>query len=214
MKPRIGILGSGVVAKTLAKGFCDKGYDVVMGTRDASKLSEFAATNRVGVAGLAEAAAQAEIVVLAVKGTAARAVLKLTGAEDLEGKIVIDTTNPIADEPPDGSVLRYFTRANESLMEQLQADVPGARFVKAWNTIGNVYMVDPSFPDGKPTMFICGNEETAKGMVAEILREFGFDPEDMGGASGARPLEALCQLWCIPGFLGKGWNHAFKLIRT
>lgn len=214
MEPRIGIIGSGIVAKTLAKGFASKGYDVVMGTRDVSKILDFATEHRIGVAGFAEAAAQAEIVVLAVKGSAAISALDMVGAEALDGKIVIDTTNPIADEPPDAGVLRYFTPANKSLMEQLQAAYPGAHFVKAWNSIGNAFMVDPVFPDGPPTMFYCGDDESAKDVVAGILRQFGFEPEDMGGSPGARPLEALCQLWCIPGILGKGWNHAFRLLRA
>ena len=75
-------------------------------------------------------------------------------------------------------------------------------------------MVDPVFPGGKPTMFLCGNDEGAKREVSRIVAEFGFEPEDCGGAQGARAIEPLCILWCIPGFLNRGWNHAFKLLRT
>ncbi|MEK7391748.1 MAG: dinucleotide-binding protein, partial [Fibrobacterota bacterium] len=133
-------------------------------------------------------------------------------ATALFGKIVIDTTNPIADAPPVDGVLTYFTSGSESLMERLQALAPSARFVKAFNSVGSPFMVDPVFPAGKPTMFIAGNDPEAKLAVASILTEFGWESEDMGKAASARPIEALCQLWCARGFNGNKWGHAFKLL--
>lgn len=98
-------------------------------------------------------------------------------------------------------------------MERLQRAVPAARFVKAFNSVGNAFMVDPQFPGGKPTMFICGNDDGAKWIVRGILDEFGWETEDMGKVEAARAIEPLCMLWCIPGFARNEWSHAFKLLR-
>jgi predicted dinucleotide-binding enzyme len=151
--------------------------------------------------------------VLAVKGGAAASVLELCGAEALSGKTVIDTTNPIADRPPVNGVLQFFTGPNESLLEQLQAKVPAANFVKAFSCVGGPFMVDPDFGGQKPTMFTCGNNEKAKSEVKGVLTEFGWEIEDMGAAEAARAIEPLCTLWCIPGLRGGGWSHAFKLLK-
>ena len=125
---------------------------------------------------------------------------------------MIDTTNPIADAPPVNGVLRFFTDLDDSLMERLQREFPDARFVKAFNSVGNARMVDPEFAGGRPTMFICGNDEPAKATVTEILDQFGWDVADMGKAEAARAIEPLCMLWCIPGFLRNEWTHAFALL--
>lgn len=74
-------------------------------------------------------------------------------------------------------------------------------------------MVNPDFNGVKPSMFICGNQDSSKKLVTDILLSFGFEVEDMGKVEAARAIEPLCILWCIPGFLGNGWNHALKLIR-
>jgi predicted dinucleotide-binding enzyme len=160
-----------------------------------------------------DAAKFGEIVVLATKGTAAEAALKAAGIANLTAKTVIDTTNPIADAPPVNGVLQYFTSQNESLMERLQKLAPEARFVKCFSCIGNAFMVNPDFNGVKPTMFICGNHEGAKSDVRTILDQFGFDVADMGAVEGARAIEPLCILWCIPGFLSNNWTHAFKLLQ-
>lgn len=213
MRKPIGVLGSGPVARALAAGFQAKGYEVRIGTRDPRKLAEFSATSGVSATTFSDAAAFGEIVVLAVKGSAAQDVLRSIGAPALDGKIVIDTTNPIADAPPVQGVLRFFTGPNESLMERFQSGFPKTRFVKAWNSVGNAFMVDPAFPGGKPTMFYCGNDEAARDEVARILEEFGWEAEDVGRVESARALEPLCQLWCAPGFLRNRWDHAFKLLK-
>lgn len=211
---KVGILGSGDVAKVLGAGFLKHGHEVVMGTRDAGKLAAWAEGNAGGrVGSFADAAAFGELVVLAVRGAAATDVLRLADARNLEGKLVIDTTNPIADAPPENGVLRYFTSLDESLLERLQREFPAARFVKAFNSVGNRRMVDPHFDGGRPTMFICGNDGDAKKIAVSVLDQFGWETSDMGGAEAARAIEPLCMLWCIPGFLHNQWDHAFKLLR-
>jgi predicted dinucleotide-binding enzyme len=210
---KVGILGSGEVAKALAGGFLRHGYEVMLGTRTPSKLADWGAKNpKAGVSGFSETARFGELVVLAVKGTAAADVLRAAGAENLAGKPLIDATNPIADAPPVNGVLKFFTSLDESLMERLQAEFPGVRFVKAFNSVGNAFMVDPQFKGDRPTMFICGNDEAAKKIVAGILDQFGWETADMGKAEAARAIEPLCILWCIPGFLRNDWSHAFKLL--
>ena len=211
---KVGILGSGVVARALAQGFIKYGHEAMLGTRDPSKLDEFVLANEGAKAGsFADAARSAELIVLAVKGTAAANALREAGPENMAGKPVIDAANPIADAPPENGVLRFFTTLDESLMERLQREFPDIHFVKAFNSVGSELMVDPQFKDGKPTMFICGNDEEAKRVVTGIVEQFGWESEDMGGAEAARAIEPLCILWCIPGFRENKWNHAFKLLR-
>src|SRR5438876_198947 len=178
---KVGVLGSGDVAKVLASGFLKHGHDVTMGTRTPSKLADWAKQNPKGrVASFADAAKSAELVVLAVKGTAAVEALRSAGAGTLAGKPVIDATNPIAEAPPTNGVLKFFTNLDESLMERLQREFPDAHFVKAFNSVGNACMVNPQFKDGKPTMFICGNDDTAKKTVTGLLAQFGWETVDMG----------------------------------
>jgi len=211
---RIGIIGSGDVAQSLATGFLKHGHDVMLGTRHVEKLADWRTENpKAGVGSFADAAASADVVVLAVKGTAASEALRQAGAPNLDGKVVIDTTNPIADAPPDHGVLKFFTSLDDSLMERLQREYPGARFVKAFNSVGNDVMVNPHFEGGLPTMFICGNHDAAKWTVKGILDQFGWETADMGTVEAARAIEPLCILWCIPGFLRNEWTHAFKLLK-
>lgn len=212
---KIAVLGTGQVGDALAKGFLANGFAVMRASREPAKLADWKSTagGEASVGTLAEAAKWADIVVLAVKGTAAESALEHAGAGNLEGKIVIDATNPIADAPPDHGVIRFFTGPNDSLMERLQAKFPAARLVKAFSCVGNAFMVNPTFAGGPPTMFICGNDATAKQQVTALLDVFGWQTEDMGAVQAARAIEPLCQLWCIPGMTGRGWNHAFKLLR-
>jgi hypothetical protein len=215
MSTRVGIVGSGIVGQTLANGFVKHGYDVTIGTNTASKREELRSkTNgQVKVGSFEDAAKFGEIVVVATKGTAAEAALTAAGIANLNGKTVIDTTNPIADAAPVNGVLQYFTSQNDSLMERLQTLAADAHFVKAFSCIGNAFMVNPDFNGVKPTMFICGNHGGAKSEVKTILDQFGFDVADMGAVEGARAIEPLCILWCIPGFLTNSWTHAFKLLK-
>lgn len=209
---RFGILGSGVVGQTLAAGLVKHGYEARIATRTAGKLKDFTARTGITEGAFADVAAWAEGLVLAVAGRVARDALDQAGRANLAGKLVIDVTNPIDSAPPEDGVLRYFTGPNESLMERLQDAFSGAKFVKAFNSVGNAAMVNPSYPNGPPTMFFCGNDDGAKAVVRRILEQFGWEPADMGTAKAARAIEPLCQLWCIPGFRQGKWKHAFKMI--
>ncbi len=210
---KVGVIGSGDVAKVLGSGLLKHGHDVMMGTREPGKLSDWAKQNPKGKTGsFADAAKFGELVVLAVKGTAAAEALRAAGATNLAGKAVMDVTNPIADAPPTNGVLKFFTSLDESLMERLQREFGAARFVKAFNSVGNACFVNPQFKGGKPTMFLCGNDDAAKKTVISIVDQFGWEAADMGKAEAARAIEPLCMLWCIPGFLRNDWVHAFKLL--
>jgi predicted dinucleotide-binding enzyme len=212
---KVGIIGSGIVGQTLANGFLRHGYQVKVGTSNVNKLSEWKskAGENASVGSFVDAAAFGKIVVLAVKGTGALEAIRRADPAVLAGKTVIDVTNPIADAPPENGVIRFFTSLDESLMEKLQKSYPAINFVKAFSCIGNAFMVNPSFPDGPPTMFICGNNDRAKAEVKEILDQFGWETEDMGNVQSARAIEPLCMLWCIPGLRLNQWTHAFKLLK-
>jgi predicted dinucleotide-binding enzyme len=211
---KVGVIGSGVVGQVLADGFLKHGHEVMRGSRQPAKLAGWkaAAGPKAWAGTFAEAAGFGELVVLAVKGSAARDAIDACEGV-LAGKTVIDTTNPIADAPPVNGVLRFFTGPNESLLEALQERAPKARLVKAFSCVGNALMVDPRLPGGPPTMFICGNDDGARRQVAAVLAEFGWETEDLGRAEAARAIEPLCMLWCIPGFRRDSWTHAFKLLR-
>ncbi len=213
---KIGVLGSGIVGQVLASGFLKHGYEVMIGTSNASKLKDWETKNnfRAKVATFEEVAKASDIIVLAVKGHAAEEVLKLAGINNLNGKTIIDATNPIDEKnPPVNGVLHFYTNLNSSLMEHLQLLAPKANFVKSFSCVGNAFMVNPDFSGVEPTMFICGNNEEAKKQVTHILDQFGWETEDMGKVEAARAIEPLCMLWCIPGMLRNQWSHAFKLLK-
>lgn len=212
---KVAVIGSGVVGQTLADGFLKHGYAVVRASREPEKLADWkqGAGANASTAKLAEAAKSADLVVLAVKGGAAEEAVAACGA-GLDGKTVLDTTNPIGDKPPVNGVLSFFTTFDDSLMERLQKKAPQARFVKAFSCVGAPFMVNPTIGGVKATMFICGSSEEAKTEAKTVLDQFGWEVEDMGAVEAARAIEPLCILWCIPGLSGKGWNHAFKLLRA
>jgi 8-hydroxy-5-deazaflavin:NADPH oxidoreductase len=212
---KVAIIGSGVVGQVLADGFLKHGYEAIRATRDLTKLEDWrkGAGARASVLSIADAAKAADLVVLAVKGTGAEEAVALCGA-GLTGKTVLDATNPIANAPPTNGVLSFFTTLDDSLMERLQKKAPDAHFVKAFSCVGNTFMVNPDFGGTKPTMFICGSNADAKSEASTVLGQFGWEIEDLGAVEAARAIEPLCILWCIPGMLGHGWNHAFKLLRA
>lgn len=212
---KIGIVGSGIVGQVLANGFIEHGYEVMIGTGHAEKRAGLKekTRGRAKIGTFAETGAFGDIVVLAVKGTAAEEALRAAGIAALRGKTVVDATNPIADAPPTNGVLKFFTTLDDSLMERLQRLAPEANFVKAFSCVGNAGMVDPDFDGVKPTMFIAGDSDAAKAEVKKILAQFGWEWEDLGRVEAARAIEPLCILWCIPGFLSNSWSHAFKLLK-
>lgn len=209
---KVGILGSGDVGKALARGFVKHGHEVCIGSRDPTKLSLF--VKEVGILActgtFAEAAKFGEIVVLSTLGTATESAITLAGKENFTGKVVIDTTNPL--DFSKGMPPSLFVGFNDSLGERIQKWLPHAHVVKAFNTVGNAHMVNPVFPNGPPTMFMCGNDANAKKRVGEIVQQFGFDLADIGGIQGARVLEPMCIGWVLYGAANNTWNHAFKLL--
>jgi predicted dinucleotide-binding enzyme len=211
---KVGVLGSGIVGRVLAAGFAGHRHEVMIGSRSPEKLVDWLQENPgIGSGLFGDVAAFADLIVLAVKGTAASEVLAIAGEDNHAGKPVIDATNPIADEPPVNGVLKFFTRLDESLMELLQRQYPRTNFVKAFSSVSSARMVNPRFEGGTPTMFICGNDATAKAVVTDIIGQFGWETEDMGAVEAARAIEPLCMLYCIPGFTRDQWTHAFKLLK-
>jgi hypothetical protein len=213
---KIGIVGSGVVGQVLGKAFLAEGNEVMLGTRNPSKpeVVKWKEQNPKGNIGTFEETANfGELIVLATGGVVTEDAIRLAGPGNFAGKTVIDTTNPIAPEAPDNGVIKYFTDINESLMEGIQQLLPDAFVVKAFNSVGNALMYKPELKGGPPSMFICGNNIDAKEKVSSILKDFGWEVEDMGGVQAARAIEPLAILWCIPGFAQNDWMHAFKVLR-
>lgn len=211
----IGILGSGVVGLTLANGFIKKGHRVMIGTNTPGKIESLRekTSNNASVGSFGETAHWADIIVLATKGSASVSALHLCAASDLQGKTIIDTTNPIADSAPEDGVLKFYTSMNHSQMEVLQEKFSSSHFVKAFNSVGAALMVDPVLEGGKPTMFICGDNMESKQTVEDLLINFGWEVEDCGTVKAARAIESLCMLWCIRGFRSNQWLHSFKLLK-
>jgi 8-hydroxy-5-deazaflavin:NADPH oxidoreductase len=210
---RIGVLGSGVVGQTLAAGLHGRGNDVMIGSRDPDKLGDWLAGDGAGVSAgtFAPTAAFGELVVLAVLGSAALEAIADAGAENFAGKVVIDATNPL--DFSQGMPPRLAITGYDSLREQVQRAIPDAQVVKAFNTIGSPYFVDPKFSDGEPTMFIAGDDDGAKATVAELIESLGWPAAvDVGGIEGSRELEALCILWVKLGAQRGAWDHGFKLL--
>jgi len=214
---RIGVLGSGSVGQVLGAGFLKHGHEAMLGTRDPKKkeVQDWVRETPGARAGTFEEAARfGETIVLAALGRAVENIIELAGPANFIGKTVIDATNPLADEPPVKGVLKYTTGPNESLGEWIQARLPAAHVVKAFNSVGNALMVNPHFSQGVPTMFLCGDNGEAKAQVSAIAEQFGWEPYDCGGIVSARAIEPLCMLWCLPGFLRNEWRHAFKLLTS
>lgn len=214
---KIGIIGTGIVGRTLSSGFIRLGHDVMLGTRNIQKeeVKKYLAENSRALAGsFADAVKFGDLVVIAVAGRNVKEAIGLTNAHDFRGKTVIDTTNPISQEPAEHGVLKYFTDQNDSLGEQIQRWLPEANVVKCFSCTGNAFMTNgKQFGDSIPTMFICGNNAEAKSIVSGLLHAFNWEPLDCGMIEASRAIEPLCILWCIPGFLENKWMHAFKLLR-
>ena len=199
---RVAILGSGQVGQALARGWAAHGHDVVIGTRQT-------AVEDLTVAPPAEAVRDADLVVLAVRGTAAVELVRSLDGE-LDGRVLVDATNPLGtgDRGP-----TLFVGTTDSLGEQVQRAAPSARVVKAYNTVGNALMVDPDLPGGPPTMFLAGDDPDAKDLVGDLLRATGWDVADLGGIEAGRWLEATCMAWVAYGGRTGTWGRASTLLR-
>ncbi|HKN07435.1 MAG TPA: NAD(P)-binding domain-containing protein [Thermoplasmata archaeon] len=213
---KVGILGSGDVAKALGTGFVTLGHEVRLGSRSADNPKTVGwakGTSGKGSTGtFADTAAFGEVLVLATLGVATADAIRLAGVSHFDGKIVIDATNPLAFSAQGAPSLAIGLTTSAG--EENQKAVPKARVVKAFNIVGNAHMFRPTFPNGPPDMYICGNDATAKKQVEKILHDFGWPSViDIGGIEGSRELESLCVLW-VKSAAGLGnFNIAFKLLR-
>lgn len=207
---KIAIIGTGHVAAALGRGWAAKGHMVTFASREpgaerVQKLLDEAGPNA-SAARVADAVARSSIIVLAVPFTAARERLEMAG--QMGGKVVIDCTNPIAPG------LRSMFDHSTSGAEQIAAWVPRAKVVKAFNSTGAENMAAPVYDDQPSTMFICGDDELAKGAAAQLAEDLGFEVVDAGGLSAARHLENLALLWIhLARVTGLGRDIAFRLIR-
>ena len=210
---KIGIIGSGGGAQTLANAYLQKGYQVKLGTRNAEKLDYWLekAGENASVGSFAESAQFGEVVFLSVLGEAALNAVEMAGTENLKGKIVIDLTNPL--DFSGGVPPRFTATVGNSLGEQIQNALPEANVVKAFNTIGAAIMVDPRFGDQTATLFIAGNDENAKAETKKLAEEFGWEVEDLGGIEQAFFLEAFASMWINYAFKHNQWMQAFKLLK-
>lgn len=212
---RVGILGTGDVGRALGRGFAQLGHQVKMGSREAGneKAKAWAVENGPGASmgSFAEAAQFAEVAVLCTLWSGTENALRMSGSQNLAGKVLIDATNPLVFTP--GAPPALALGQTDSGGEQVQRWSPQARVVKAFNTVGYPHMFKPQFPGGPPDMFICGNDAGANTTVTEILTAFGWETIDIGGIEGARLLEPICILWVLYGMRTNTWNHAFKLLR-
>jgi predicted dinucleotide-binding enzyme len=196
---RIGILGTGVVGKTLATRLTKLGHEVRMGSRAAGGdnargwVKESGGKSSEG--SFADAAAHAEMVFNCTAGIASLEALKAAGAQNLQGKILVDVSNSLdfsKGMPPTLAVCN-----TDSLGEQIQRAFPTAKVVKSLNTVAAALMVEPSLIPGVHTMFVSGNDAKAKAEVIDLLKTgFGWkEVMDLGDISAARAQEMYLALW-------------------
>lgn len=212
---KVGIIGSGDVAKALGNGFLELGHEVRLGSRTPESeglvVWKKGAGVRASTGSFADAAAFGEAIVLATRGVENESALRLADPKNLAGKILIDATNPLEITSEHRPVLAVGW--NDSAGERVQKFLPDARVVKAFNTVGSPHMFRPKFPGGPPDMFYCGNDAAAKKVVGEWLKQFGWNPLDIGAIEGARLLEPMCILWVQVAMSGGSWDIAFKVLR-
>ena len=213
---KIGIIGSGDVGRKLADGFIELGHHVKIGSRDPnqSKITDWINKHdkeKASSGTFAETASFGELVVLATLWEGTADAIQLSNSKNLTNKIVIDVTNPL--EFSKGTPPTLAVGHTDSGGETVQRMLPDSKVVKAFNIVGNPHMVHPDFPDGRPTMFICGNDEASKKIVTDdILSKFGWETIDIGGIEGSRVLEPLALLWILQYFKTGNGSHAFKLL--
>lgn len=205
------------VGETLAAGLTGKGHTVRIGTRDPT--SEKITTLLGKLSGVEagtfnDVAAWSDIVLVVVKGDIAAEVVGALDKASVEGKIIVDATNPLDFSTGKPQLTVGFS---DSAGEQIQRAQPGAKVVKALNVIGSALMIDPhDFGGVKPDMWIAGDDADALAEVRSLLQTMGWDDKDIinaGGIVKSRLLEPLCILWCDYGIDTGNWDHAFKLLR-
>lgn len=208
---QIGIIGAGNVGGALGTGWARHGHKVRFGVRDpaAAELGELLRKIGAGASAgtVADAAAFGEVVVLATPWPAVQAALRAAG--DLQGKILLDCTNPVK---PQLAGLEIGTTTSAG--EMVATWAAGARVVKIFNTTGAENMANPAYPLGPITMFYCGDDDGAKAAAAQLASDLGFEPVNAGPLRQARVLEPLAMLWIWLAYMGGlGRDIAFKLIR-
>ena len=210
---KIGIIGSGIVGQKLAADLAGRGHSVIVGTRDPTKLTEFAKTAPdVRVGSNADAAIHGQVVLLATNWDGTRNALELAGIGHLVGKIVVDITNPLDFSSGKPALALGW---NTSAGELVQSWLPESKVVKALNIVTAHAMMNPrEYVGGSPDMLIAGNDAAAKQTIASWLEEIGWGIVDLGDITQSRLLEPLAMIWIQHGF-NSGWkitNHAFKLL--
>lgn len=197
---RIGVLGTGMVGKTIAAKLVAVGHEVMMGSRSADNESAAewvaGAGARASQGTFADAAAFGALLFNCTAGAASIDALRAAGEENLAGKTLIDVSNAL--DFSQGMPPSLFVPSTDSLAEQIQRAFPEAKVVKTLNTVNHEVMVEPSKVPGEHEVFVCGNDEAAKAEVVELLRSFGWPAErivDLGDISGARGTEAYLLLW-------------------
>ncbi len=210
---KVAILGTGQVAIDLAKGFVARGHSVVFGTRDVQGTTALKATTAVSgssAALYADAAKQADMAVLATAWSGTQNAVQLLGDANLVGKLLIDVTNALDFSTGKPQMVLGFPN---SAGATVQAWLPQAKVVKAFNIISSSRMVDPTFVDGQADMFIAGNDASAKQQTTDILQAFGWRSAiDMGDISKSYLLEALAMTWIEYGVSHNHWSHGFSLL--
>jgi predicted dinucleotide-binding enzyme len=217
---KVGVLGSGQVGRKLGDGFIQLGHTVMISSRNPNKeevvewIKNHGNDDSIALSGtFSDTAKFGQIIVIATSWEGTINAIKMTDKNDFDQKIVIDATNPL--DFSQGMPPKLALGFSDSAGETIQRLLPTARIVKAFNTVGNPHFIHPSFPiGGPPTMFICGEDDTAKRFVTDnILSKFGWETIDIGGISGSRLLEPLADLWINLYFRTGSTNHAFKLLR-
>jgi predicted dinucleotide-binding enzyme len=196
----IGVLGTGTVGRTLAQALVDRGHEVRMGARAAGNETAVAWAEQAGPmaseGSFADAAAFGELAINATAGAASLEALRSAGAEQLAGKVLVDVSNPLdfsKGMPPTLTVCN-----DDSLGEQIQRAFPEVRVVKTLNTVTASVMVEPELVAGRHTIFICGDDATAKRQATVLLEEFGWPADsilDLGDITAARGTEMYLPLW-------------------
>lgn len=204
----VAVIGTGDVGGALGPRLAALGYTVVYGSRtpEAERVRALVEGTRgeASAASPAGAAAAADIVILAVPAAVAVEVTKSLG--DLAGKLVIDPTNPFR-FTDDRLAVRTI---DDSMAERIQAAAPGARVIKAFNTLSWQTMVDPSLAGGPVTIPLAGDDVAAKARVAELVRQLGFEALDVGPARYAREIEGMLILWMNARLNGRGFDYHLR----
>jgi hypothetical protein len=205
---RIAIIGTGHVGSAIARGLMGKGHAVTLGARAPQEASATARATGAAVATPDAAAAQAELVILALPWGAAEAAVRALG--DLSGKIVIDCMNPLGMV---GGALGLTLGHTTSGGEIVQGWLPGAYVVKTLNQVGAEIMAKNDHLPHRPAMFMAGDSDAAKASVARLLTDLGFQALDAGDIAKARLLEPLAMVWINQALMrGKGRDWAFAAV--